>query len=163
MATQCAVVVEAPSQTRLAFRRQVIDMLQEQHPAARTGVGAIGAEYFRIDLRRTQACNACRHERPARLLAVFVQCARDTGLARAALALDQHRKIGIGDLGDGAKRLLHCRRAPDKRQVLIARRFLDRSAHRRVGATRQRTAHASDEGVEIEWFRHVVEGARIGR
>ena len=65
------------------------------------------AEEFAFEQVLGQRGTVHRDERRALALAVEMQCAGDEFLARAALALDEDRAVGVGDLVDEVVDLLH--------------------------------------------------------
>ena len=74
------------------------------------------AEELGLEQRLGQRAAVDRHERPIRSVAVLMDGARDELLARAALADDEHRRIGRGGVRDLLVDAGHRRRAPEQRR-----------------------------------------------
>ena len=75
------------------------------------------AEQLAVEQRADERAAVDRHERTARAPAGEVERARDQLLAGAALAGDQHGRVGLRDLVDRRAHLLHRRRVADHRAV----------------------------------------------
>ncbi len=151
--------LEEAQELHLRGERQLAHLVEEQRPAVRRGRPPLArarrprerallvAEQLRLDERLGDRAAVHRHERPLRARAVVVDRPREPLLARPALALDEHRRLGRRDAGDRledadearvladdvveAEVALEPRRvAPRRRpQARAQRRLLDRADH----------------------------------
>ncbi len=112
-------LLQHAEQVDLCPGRQLADLVEEERapashlePAGLLAVGAaegplLVAEQLAVDERLGQGADARGDERPRPAGAGVVQGPGDQLLARAALPLDHHGDIGVGDLGDLAEQLGH--------------------------------------------------------
>jgi hypothetical protein len=151
-------LLERAQELRLEVEPQRADLVEEEGAAlgelelaelprvgAREGALLV-AEQLGLDERVGDRRHVDRDERLRPPLAPRVERARDQLLAGPALARDEHRRRGVGDLGDGLVDLHHLPMAADQ--------TLEPRAGRRVrGLARQRRAQVEDftlEGALLE-------------
>ena len=109
------------------------------------------AKQFRLDQVARDRGHVDRDERAAAPLTVIVQRARNQFLARARLAGDHYREVGLHQAGEHAVDLLHRRRAADQRNRVEVLR-LDGNA-RALLWLGERAADDGDQFLEVERLR----------
>ena len=131
-------------QLDLQRRRHLADFVEEHRAGVRGLEHALGvgdrageraldvAEELGFEQRFGERAAVDRHERPARAVAVLMNGARDQLLAGAALADDQHRRIGRRGVRDLLVDRRHHRRAAEQRR---RHGVADRRRRRRRPAT----------------------------
>ncbi len=159
-------------QPGLQRHRHVADLVEEQRAAVglleapaperiRAGEGAaLVAEELRLEQVLGDRRGVERDERARGARAVPVQGARHQLLAGAGFAGDQHRHRGTRQAADGAKHLLHGRRAPEELRDARGPRLAVAAAERAA----RRTAHQRHRLVDVEGLGQVLERpALVGR
>jgi hypothetical protein len=155
----------------LRLRRHVADLVEEERAggrlleaadAARQSAGE-GALFMTEQLAFDEFAGNRRHingdEGPVPTLTVVVERPRHQFLAGAGLARDHHRQVRLHQPGQHAVDVLHGRRAADERQALFVDPGLPVVEDRM--RLRQRLLDDTDQLVQIERLRQIVEGAAL--
>ena len=166
-------LLQHAQQARLGFQRHVADFVEKQRAAFglfETADAAVGGAGERAALMPEQLAfdeffRNRRHvhgdKRPGAAAAVIVQGAGDEFLARAGLAHDHHREIGLCEPCDDAIDFLHRRRAADQRQALFVALFRLRGLRLRLRRG-QGALHQRGEFLQVERLGQIIERAAFG-
>jgi hypothetical protein len=146
-------------QLRLKRERQLADLVEEdraavrrlERPGARRHRARERAarmpEQLALDDRARQRRAVDDHERPRRARRRVVDRARGQLLARAGLAQDQHRRVGLRHARHLREQLAHRHAATDQAAEILARPQLDRRRRRRVAQHDLGPTHADPRAV----------------
>ena len=167
-------LLEHAQEPSLGVERHVTDLVKEQGAAfglletagvARRspGEGALLVpKQFALDQLTRQGRHIDGDEGAVSALAVVVQGFGDEFLAGTRFADDHHRHVCANESRQHPEDILHRLRAANQRQFVVERR---RSRRVRGRSTRlgQRPVDDTDQLVQIEGFRQVLEGPPLGR